>query len=222
MRFNTAVIVVSGAASLVAADSACTLEDYAFVMDLDHTNTSACFVDQADGVWAAECLTGISEDCAGVLDSDIGYFIDDICDYLDVPNSFYVCKAVSVGAAMANNAPANSSRCNADDMSAIANVNTTAFALCANETISMAYTCITQAAETTHTCSACLASREHHVDSICGPICDQVDNDVACGACINAFFAESVGRCAQASSATGIATGLSGLALLIVVGLFSI
>ena len=222
MRFNTAVIVISGAAPLVDADPACTLDDFALVMDLSHTNTSACLVDQDSDVWAAECLTGVTRGCASAIEADIEYYIDDVCDYLDVPNSFDVCRAVSLGISMTDNAPTNSSRCTADDMAAIWYVNMTTVCLCANETISMAYTCTTQALDVSDTCTACFASREAHVDSVCGPICDEVDNDPACSACINAFFAESVGRCAQASSAIGIATGLSGLALiLVVVGLLA-
>ena len=187
MRFNTAVIVISGAAPLVDADPACTLDDFALVMDLSHTNTSACLVDQDSDVWAAECLTGVTRGCASAIEADIEYYIDDVCDYLDV---WYV--------------------------------NMTTVCLCANETISMAYTCTTQALDVSDTCTACFASREAHVDSVCGPICDEVDNDPACSACINAFFAESVGRCAQASSAIGIATGLSGLAhIRVVVGLLA-
>ena len=221
MRLNS-IIVISGAA-LVGANDVCSLEDFQLIRDMDYTTLKACLIDQDADVWGSQCLTGVSEDCAYDIDSSNTYFIDDYCDYLDVPNSFNVCKAVALGASMADEAPSNSSQCNADDMAAIWGVNLTTVCLCANETISMAYTCTTQALEVTETCSTCLASREHHVNSVCGPICDQVDNDVACVACMNVQFAQSVGRCAQISSATGITAAFSGLAMLVLaVGLLAI
>ena len=202
-------ITLSGLIFVGRADSNCSSADFYSIFQLDPQEGIGCLSNTTGAVWGSTCLSNISETCADALDWDVNDFITNTCDNLDVANSSLPCNAISLGMAMARNAPAGGPVCSIEDADSIASTNMTAVTICANGSAPDAFTCLLNTMSVNVSCGACFTFSQGGGLGYCEAICDTPDFADMCSGCVNIFLSEIMTACMFVPDSTTTTTSFA-------------